>query len=106
MNSSCLNLKLPFIIQEGIVEEETNRAETEAFFYGCTGMIFQIVFSVVPLRGQRLDEGVAGSPCMPGDRMTVIDSFFGPFLAALYAGLGEQSSFGFVREPYNMKEEG
>ena len=47
LNSSCLNLKLPFTIQEGIVEEETNRAEVGAVFYGRTGMRFQIVFSEV-----------------------------------------------------------
>ena len=69
---------LPFIIQEGIVEEETNRAEAGAVFYGRTGTIFQTVFSVIPLGGQGLNEGVTDSPRMPGGRTKVVDSCFGP----------------------------
>ena len=78
LNLSCLNLKLTFDIQEGIVEEEINGAEVESVFYGHTEIRLRIVLSAIPLGGQELAEGVINSLCMPGGCAKVVDRTFGP----------------------------
>ena len=82
MSSSCLNLKLTSIVQEGIIEE-TNRAEVEVIFYGRTEMRFQVVLSAIPRGSQELTKGVNDSLRMLGGRTKVVDSCFRPLVGCV-----------------------